>query len=113
MLTLVVLALAASQDPQTAKVYYGVAQGAKKPGEVVASKVFDEIPEFQKIKEKGLTSDDPEYFILLTKANTRFYAAVMKAAMAATCDVVVEKGTGTFTGAPADLTKKAIDSIDK
>ena len=96
-----------------ATVYYGALQGARKPGEVEASKVFQEIPEYKAIKDKGLGQDDPEYFILITKANSKFFAAVMRAALAAACDVVVERGTAAFKDPPADLTRKAIEAIEK
>ena len=61
-------------------VYYGKKDGAKKPAEVVASDVFNEIPEYKKIKEKGLTKDDAEYWVLLNKANDKFNKAVKKVA---------------------------------
>ena len=104
--------LSASPDPAAAKVYFGTAEGARKPAQVVSAKVFAKIPEFKKIKEKGLTKDNPEYFILLQKANAKFFAAVSKAAKAAGCDVVVEKGTGDFDGKVVDLTSKVIKSLD-
>jgi hypothetical protein len=96
-----------------ATVYYGVLQGARKPAEVEASKVFQEIPEYKAIKEKGLGPNDPEYFILLTKANAKFFAAVGRAAAAAACDVVVERGSAAFKEPPADLTRKTIEAIEK
>lgn len=99
-------------DPNP-NVYYGAVADAKSPAEVAASKVFEEIPEYKKIKEKGLTQEDPEYYILLNKANAKFFAAVKKAAEAAKHDVVVEKGSAKFEKTPADLTQKTIDALDK
>lgn len=114
MIAVLVLAvlLSSGTAARPGKVYYGTSKGAKSPAEIKASKVFAKIPEFKKIKEKGLTSDNPEYFILLNKANAKFYAAVAKAAKAAKCDVVVEKGTGGFDGKVVDLTAKVIKSLD-
>lgn len=106
---LALLLLAGAAPP---KVYFGKVDGAKHPAEITASQVFDKIPEFQKIREKGLSSSDPEYFILLNKANMKFYAAVTRAAGARGCDVVVEKGTARFSGDVVDLTKKAIASLE-
>lgn len=93
--------------------YYGTASGAKAPAEVTASKVFDQIAEYKTIKEKGLTQEDPEYYILLNKANAKFFAAVKKAAEAAKHDAVVEKGSAKFDKTPADLTQKTIDALEK
>ena len=87
-------------------------RGAKRPAVVTASKVFNKIPEFKKIKEKGLTTDNPEYFILLNMANAKFYDAVSTAATAAGCDVVAEKGSHDFSGKAIDLTAKVIKSLD-
>lgn len=105
--------LAVTLLPSPAKVYYGKLEGAKKPGEVVASKVFNEIPEYKKIKDRGLKEDDPEYYILLTRANAKFSAAVLAAATQAACDVVVEKGSAVFAVETVDLTQKTIGAIEK
>ena len=94
-----------------AKVYYGKLDGAKKPSEVTAIKVFENIPEYKEIMERGLSKDDPEYFALLNKANMKFFDAVRKAAQNSGRDVVVEKGSAQFEGEVIDLTQKAIDSI--
>ena len=94
-----------------AKVYYGKLDGAKKPAEVEAIKVFQAIPEFKEIVDRGLSKGDPEYFALLNKANTKFFNAVRKAAQDSDRDVVVEKGSSSFEGEVTDLTQKAIDSI--
>lgn len=99
--------------PTPATVYYGKFDGAKKPGQIVATKVFQEIPEYMKIRDRGLKEDDPEYSILLAKANAKFYAAVAVAAVQASCDVVVEKGSAVFTAEVVDLTQKAIGAIEK
>jgi hypothetical protein len=99
--------------PPPATVYYGAVAGARKPGEVEAAKVFHEIPEFREIKDRGLGSDDPEYVVLLAKANAKFFAAVGRAASAAGCDVVVERGSAAFQTPPADLTRKAVEAIER
>ena len=104
---LVTLVAASSQ----AKVYYGKVEGAKKPSEVTAIEVFKAIPEYKQIVERGLTKDDPEYFTLLNKANTKFVNAVRKAAQESGRDVVVEQGSTSFDAVVTNLTQKAIDSI--
>lgn len=99
--------------PPLAVIYYGKLEGAKAPAQVTASRIFDQIPEYKQIKEKGLTSSDPEYFILLNKANEKFFEAVRKAAGQASCDVVVEAGSTKIEGTVTDLTQKAVESIPK
>jgi hypothetical protein len=94
-------------------IYYGKKDGAKKPAEVVASDVFNEIPEYKKIKEKGLTKDDAEYWVLLNKANEKFNKAVKKVAEDAKYDVVAEKGKLKFDTTPVDITKKVIEALKK
>jgi hypothetical protein len=109
MVAIVAAILFASvSDPQ---VYFGKLEGAKKSGEVISRSVFTEIPEYQKIKEKGLTSEDPEYWILLSKANDKFYAAVRKVGDVSQVDVIVEKGTAPLNGSTEDLTQKVIAAL--
>ena len=96
-----------------ADIYYGKSDGAKKPAEIIASDVFNEIAEYKKIKEKGLTKDDAEYWVLLNKANDKFNKAVKKAAEDGKYDVVAEKGKQKFDSTPADLTKKVIEALKK
>ena len=94
-----------------ARVYYGKLDGAKKPAELTAAQVFQNIPEYREIMERGLTKDDPEYFALLNKANQKFFNAVRKAASDNGRDVVVEKGSTPLDGDVVDLTQQAISSI--
>ncbi|MDQ7780172.1 MAG: hypothetical protein RDV41_10765 [Planctomycetota bacterium] len=76
-----------------AKVYYGNPDHFTKPAVLVANAVFECIPEYQEIKKKGLTSKDPEYWLLLDKANKKFYAALRKVADREGHDLVMEIGT--------------------
>jgi len=96
-----------------AVVYFGKVDGAKKPAELTAKTVFNEIPEYKKIKDKGLGKDDAEYWLLLNKANDKFNKAVKKVAEDGKYDVVVEKGSQKFDSTPADLTQKVIDALKK
>ena len=105
------LALLMYGDPVGGSVYYGKLEGAQKPAELVAKTVFAEIPEYKKIKEKGLTEDDPEYWILLGKANDKFYAAVRKIGEQFKFDVVIEKGSSRFDSTPPDVTQKVISAL--
>lgn len=94
-------------------VYYGTPKGARKPAVVVAKTVFAEIPEYKEIKERGLTRDDPEYWILLGKANDKFYAAVRKVGERSGFDVVVEKDSARFDSEPFDVTQKVILALSR
>lgn len=95
------------------EIYYGKKDGAKKPAEIKAQDAFNEIPEYKKIKEKGLTKDDAEYWVLLNKANEKFNKAVKKVAEEEKHDVVAEKGKVKFDSTPADITKKVIEALKK
>ncbi len=108
-----VLAALLLHPPPATTVYYGALKDARKPGEVEAGKIFREIPEYRSIQDKGLDSRDPEYFVLLSKANAKFFAAVRRAAAGAGCDVVVERGSASFAERPADLTSRAIEALEK
>lgn len=95
-----------------ATVYYGELEGAEKPSVLVARKVFERIPEYREIKRRGLDEDDPDYWILLSKANEKFYAAVRKVAEREGYDVVVEKGSHEFDPEPPDITQAVIDELE-
>ena len=94
-------------------VYSGKKDNAKKPAEIKAQDVFNEIAEYKKIKEKGLTKDDAEYWVLLNKANEKFNAAVKKVADDNKYDCVAEKGKVKFNSTPVDITKKVIEALKK
>jgi hypothetical protein len=94
-----------------ATVYLGELDGADKPAALVAQTVFDEIPEYKEIKKRGLDEDDSEYWVLLARANERFYAAVKSVADARGYDVVIERGTHSFDEEPPDITKKVIRAL--
>lgn len=103
----------ANDGPDT-NVYHGKVDGAQKPAELVAATVFDKIAEYQEIKKRGLKKDEPEYWILLNKANEKFYKAVKKVADENSYDVVVEKGSHKFDGKEVpDATQKVIDALEK
>ncbi len=106
-------ALALGLATGDATVYYGAIEGAQKPAVIVAQQVFDRIPEYQEIKRRGLGPSDSDYWVLLAKANEKFYAAVRRAAEAKAYDVILEKGTQAFDKEPPDATQAVIDSLEK
>jgi hypothetical protein len=106
-------ALACAVAVLAATVYYGSLDGSKKPAVLTAQKVFDEIPEYKQIKERGLDEDDADYWVLLAKANAKFYAAVKKVADRDGYDAMVEKGSHAFESEPPDVTGKVIAALEK
>lgn len=108
LLTLPLLFSALADD-----VYHGKKDGSKKPAEIKALDVFNEIAEYKKIKEKGLTKDDAEYWVLLNKANEKFNKAVKRVAEEEKHDCVAEKGKVKFDSKPVDITKKVIEALKK
>ena len=72
------------------KVYYGDASSFEKPAAILISKVFDAIPEYVDARKKG--KDDPQYYILLEKANQKFFTALERVAAAEKYDLIAEKG---------------------
>lgn len=94
-----------------ATVYYGSLNGAKKPAQIEAQKVFDQIPEYQEIKRRKLKESDSEYWVLLEKANQKFYNAVARVAQDRGFDVVVEKGSEKFETEPPDVTQDVIGAL--
>ena len=93
------------------KVYAGKIKGAKKPAIIEAKKVFNEIDEYKKIIEKGLTPDDPEYYTLLAAANRKFYAAVERVAGTGKYDCIAEEGTVKFGKKAPNVTDDVIKSL--
>src|SRR5688572_8608958 len=96
-----------------ADIYHGKKEDSKKPAELKAKDVFNEIAEYKKIKEKGLTKDDAEYWTLLNKANEKFQKALKKVIEEEKYDVVAEKGKVKFDTTPVDITKKVIEALGK
>ncbi len=92
------------------KVYYGNADNFKTPAVIELAKVFSNITEYQDAKKKS--EDDPDYYILLDKANQKFQKALEKAAKDGGYDLVGETGTVKVKGKTIpDITQKVIDSL--
>jgi Skp family chaperone for outer membrane proteins len=94
------------------KIYYGNPDSFKTPAVIKLNDVFAKIPEYQDAKKKS--EDDPEYYILLEKANEKFQKAVKKAAQDGGYDLVGEAGTiksKTKDKDVPDITDKVIEAI--
>ncbi|MEK7469572.1 MAG: hypothetical protein AAB074_19540 [Planctomycetota bacterium] len=95
------------------KIYYGDAEGAN-PATVRAAECFAAIPEWLEIQRRKLTTDDADYWILVSAANARFRKAVEAAAKAGGNGVVAEQGSIRMPegqAPPADLTKAVVEKI--
>ncbi len=74
------------------RVYYGDADYFENPAVVKAAEIFVQIPEYREIVERGLTKKDPEFWLLLSKANEKFSAAIAKVAESKGYDMIAEVG---------------------
>jgi hypothetical protein len=83
----------ASKDREVdeSKVYFGDSKNFENPAVLQIAKVFDAIPEYRDAKTKG--KDDPQYYILLEKANQKFFTALEKIAKESKYDLVGETGS--------------------
>lgn len=100
---------------QKAGVYFGDAADFSRPAALEAVRVFDRIPEYQEIKQRRLPPNDPEYGILLEKANKRFFRAVCKTAKRDGWDLVAEVGAVVDrSGQPLrDITLEVVRAVEE
>ena len=100
----------------SSRVYYPttIKRGAKfkKPAIVVSSTVFDSIPEWKEIKEKGLKKGDAEYHLLHKRASDKFCDALKRVRVANGYDIVAETGAIECKNCTAtEITQAVIDSL--
>ncbi|MHC4600793.1 MAG: hypothetical protein ACYS47_17515 [Planctomycetota bacterium] len=94
------------------KIYYGDPDDFEKPGVIRIVKVFKAIPEYQEAKKKG--KDDPEYYILLEKANEKFFTALERVADDKGYDLIGEVGAIKIKGKKVpEITSAVIDALPK
>lgn len=98
-----------------AGVYYGNPEDFACPAVLEAARVFDHIPEYQEIKRRNLQPTDPEYGILLEKANKRFFKVVCRVARRDAYDLMAELGAVTRSdGKPIkDVTDDLIKVLEE
>lgn len=81
-------------------------------------KVFERIPEYLRIRTLGLDDRDPEYWILLAKANEKFYLTIRKTIKdLETYDTVIRRGhvqlaPGSKATAIPDITHEVIERLE-
>lgn len=93
-------AAASEPEPQEVKIdeekiYFGDVRRFSKPATVDAQKVYNRIPAYRKIVEKGLSRDDPEYWPLMRKAASEFTRVIKAVSRAGGYDLVGEVGSIT------------------
>lgn len=94
------------------KIYYGDPGCFTKPAVLKIAEVFNAIPEYQEAKKKG--KDDPQYYILLEKANQKFTQAMEKVAEEKGYDLIGEVGSIQIEGKNVpDITKEVIKALPK
>ncbi len=103
-----------TQVTDRSKIYFGDADRFTRPSVVVAMRVYAEISEYQEVRRRRLTRDDPDYYVLMERASRKFRSAIEKAAEAGGYDLVGEKGAVTRSkGTLPDLTDSAIEEVKK
>lgn len=96
------------------KIYHGDPDDYTKPGVISASKVYDEIPEYKEIKEKGLTPADPKYWILMKKADKTCKKALEQTETEHGFDLIGEVGSIKIKGKKVpDITKKVVEIVKR
>lgn len=79
---------------------------------VDVSAVFSEIPEYQAIEDRGLTTEDADYYILLAAANDKFYSAIRSVARRRGYDMVARRGAPAVANLNLpDITDDVIDIV--
>lgn len=91
-------AIAAADDPpakpryeiKKERIYYGDCTRFATPAVLSARKVYESIPAYRSILERGLTKDDPEYWPLLRRAARIFLVALKRVCREEGFDLVGE-----------------------
>jgi hypothetical protein len=110
MRTLIILLLLNTTiqvDPQ--RLYRGDPADFRKAACVSADQIYDAIPAYQEIVDRGLTKDQPQYWILISKANQDFHDALVQAEKQLGYDLIGERGTIRIdANPPTDITAQLI-----
>ena len=107
-----VLSFADGKDVEIneAKIYYGDPDNFQKASVLKMKTVFNKIPEYREALKRG--KDDPQYYILLEKANQKFFAAMESVAGTEGYDLIGEIGAIKIKGKKVPvITKKVIEAL--
>jgi hypothetical protein len=103
---------AADKEVDPSKVYSGDPNHFDNPAVLRIAKVFEAIPEYRDAKKRD--KDDPEYYILLEKANLKFFAALDKVVSENRYDLVAEAGSVKVKGKEIpDVTAAVIKALSR
>lgn len=106
---LAVLACAAPREPApNVTVRFGSLFGAQRPAVIQSRLVFEEIPEYRKIRDLQLKPGDPQYYILLSQSKDKFDDIIRAVADELRLDGIAEKGTVQFEKRVPDVTFHAL-----
>lgn len=108
---LLTLALALAAQAEDVRLYYGSAD-ADAPVTVDAREAFSHIAEYTTIVREGYGAESPEYWILLERANRRFYAALDHVARKMHVEAVLEaRGRDSHTS--EDITSIVVAELSR
>jgi hypothetical protein len=93
------------------RIYFGDPYNFSNPGEISAYKVFSSISEFQQIKEEGIKASEPEYWILMRRANRKFKLALQNVNAKLEFDLIGELGCVRISTEVPDITIPVIMEI--
>jgi len=97
---------------QEEKIYYGDPKNFRNPAVLDAAKIYNEIPAYQKIIQKGLTRNDPEYWPLMQKASNVFVRALKAVCKEKGIDLVGEVSSITCESAAVpEITEAVIAAV--
>jgi len=97
-------------DINETKIYYGDPDNFQKASVLKLKTVFNKIPEYREATKRG--KDDPQYYILLEKANQKFFAAMERVAGDEGYDLIGEIGAIKIKGKKIPvITTKVIKAL--
>jgi len=78
---------------ETRDVFHGDLRQYQNGAVVDIHAAFAAITEYQEIENRGLTPEDADYYVLLARANERFYAAIRVVARQGNYDMIARKNS--------------------
>jgi hypothetical protein len=97
-------------------VYWGVATGFEKPGEVQYDEIIKATPEYKELKKKKIERGTGKYWILMSQASDRAVKAISQVGQETEYDLIAAQG---YLGSlkppiPADdITQLVLETMNK
>lgn len=93
-------------------VFHGSLQRYENGAVVDIHRAFAVIAEYQEIEDRGLTTEDADYYVLLSQANDHFYDAVRTVARREGYDMIARKSAPPVRNLDLpDITESIIDVL--